>query len=360
MKFSLLNRMIGLLVLSSAILFQSCDNSSDPVAPGQDGYFVVNEGGFGNGNTSISFFDRSTGVMTNDVFARKNGRPLGDQAQSMAIFNGKGYIVVQGSKKIEVINPDDFASLATITTDITNPRYFLGISSTKAYVSDWGADGETGTIKVIDLTTNTVTKTVSTGKGANKLVRQGDLVYVANSGGYGSDNTIAVINTNTDAVTSTITVGDNPNSLQLDKDGNIWVTASGNISYNEDWSINEKNSTKGSLSKIAAGKEVLRLTVDRITSSGPSSLNVSPDGATLYYTFNGAVYALSTTATALPTTPFKDKDFYGLAVDPFSGNVIGCEAPSFSSSGKVWIYNAAGVEQGNYTVGIGPNGCTFK
>jgi YVTN family beta-propeller protein len=345
-----------------AVLFtQSCSDDPEPIKPGTDGFFIVNEGGFGNGNASVSFYDRTTDQVTNDVFAAKNGRPLGDQAQSMTVFEGKGYILVQGSGKIEVIDADNYSSIATITEGIESPRYFVGISPAKAYVSDWGADGLTGTVKVIDLTSNAVTKTIPTGRGANRMLRLGNLLYVTNVGGYDNDNTVKVINTGSDAITATITVGDNPNSIQSDNSGNIWVAASGAMAYNEDWSIDEANSTKGTISKISPNNtEVFRLSVGEVIYGGPGNLSAAPDGETLYYTYKGAVYSMSSTATTLPTAPFISKNYYGFSVDPFNGNLIGTVAPNFSAAGSIEVLNASGTMLDTYTVGIAPNGVAFK
>ena len=180
-------KFLMLLSLFTIFIIQSCsDDDPDPIKPGAEGFFIVNEGGFGNTNTSISFYNQETDQITNDLFAAVNGRPLGDQAQSMAVHEGKGYIMVQGTGKIEVIDADEYNSIATITEDIESPRYFQGVSTTKAYVSDWGADGMTGTVKVIDLAANKVTKTIATGQGANKMLKVGNFVYVTNSGGLRS------------------------------------------------------------------------------------------------------------------------------------------------------------------------------
>ena len=161
MKINFIKKYVVLSIVSAMVLFQSCEKDPDPVVKaGEAGFFIVNEGGYPNPNTSISFYDRKTGAVTNDLFVAKNGRPLGLQAQSMSVFEGKGYIVVQGDSKIEIINPDDFSSLSTISEGIPSPRYFLGVTATKAYVSDWGVDGVTGTVKVIDLSMNKITKKV--------------------------------------------------------------------------------------------------------------------------------------------------------------------------------------------------------
>lgn len=362
MKFNFVKKSLVLAVVSALVFLQSCEKDPDPVIKaGSAGFFVVNEGAFGKSNASISFYDRKVDAVSNDIFIAKNGRPLGDQAQSMTVFEGKGYIVVQNSAKIEVINVDDFSSLATIADGLPSPRYFVGISSAKAYVSDWGADGFTGTVKVIDLTTNKVTKSIAAGKGANRMLKVGNLIYVANAGGFGKDNTVTVIDSNTDLVVTSITTGDNPNSLQKDSEGNIWVAADGAEAFNSDFSINQSNSTKGSISKInSANVRTMLLFVDKITFSGPANLNISPDGTQLYYTYEGAVYTMKTSATTMPTAAFKAKNYYGLAVDPFNGDIIGCNAPNFTSAGSIDVLDASGNLQKTFAVGIAPSGCAFK
>ncbi len=353
--------LLVILSLVATLNFQSCsDDTLAPVKPGTEGFFIINEGGYPNENSSISFYDREAGNVTNNIFQSVNGRPLGLQAQSMTVHNGKGYIVVQASKKIEVIDADNYSSLATIT-DVDNPRYVIVTSPGKAYISDWGADGLTGTVKVLDLNTNQVIKSIATGSGPNKMLQVGEHVYVANSGGYGKDNTIKIIDTTSDTVVESIVVGDNPNSLQRDAYGNIWVTSSGAIAYNEDWSVDETNSTKGSVSKITPdNSEDLRLDMNKIVLGGATNLSISPDGETLYYIFDGSPYSMSATETELPTAAFLPKSYYGLGIDPSNGNILGTVAPNFSSAGTIDIMDKDGNILDSHPVGIGPGGFAFK
>lgn len=351
---------VSLLAISSLFVAQSCDKDDDPVLPASNGFFVVNEGAFGNGNSSISFYDRALDEVQNNIFQAKNGRALGDQAQSMTIHEGRGYVVVQNSAKVEVIDVSDYSSIKTITTGLESPRYFIGISATKGYLSDWGSTGVTGTVKVIDLQSLAVVKTISTGEGANRFLRKGDRVFVANAGGFGKDNTVKVIDINTDEVVATVTVGDNPTSLQMDNDGNIWIASAGNLVYNTDFSINETASTKSSLTRIRADlTEIIRLTFSKATYGSLSALEINSAGDRLYYNFDGAIYSMSTAATSLPATPLIAKTYYGIAVDPFNGNVIGLLAPNFSSAGKADVYSPEGTLIKSYNVGIAPNGCAF-
>lgn len=354
-------KLFTLLTLVALVFVQACNNDDpEPLKLGEDGFFILNEGGYPNENASVSYYDRETNQVTNDVFAAANGRSLGIQAQSVTVFEGNAYIMVQGSAKIEVINADSYKSVATITEGIESPRYFIGISSSKGYVSDWGVDGVSGTIKVINLSTNAVTKTIATGQGANKMLKVGNLVYVTNSGGYGSDNTVKIIDTTTDTVTGTITVGNNPNSIQQDAAGNIWVSSSGLVVYDSWPSVDEASSTKGSLSKITNNVEVLRLEVPGFAYGGAGNLSISPDGSTLYYQYNGEIYSMSSIATSLPVSPFISGYYYGVSIDPFNGNIIGTVAPNFSSAGDIEVMDKTGNLIDTYTVGIGPNGCYFK
>ena len=71
----------------------------------------------------------------NDVFSTVNNVPLGDVGQSMTTHMGMGYIAVNNSGKVEVINLANMSSEGTIT-GLGSPRYVLVINHTTAYVSD--------------------------------------------------------------------------------------------------------------------------------------------------------------------------------------------------------------------------------
>lgn len=367
MKFTFLKKSLILAALAAVFSLQSCSDDPDPVEAytphtPEAGFYIVNEGGFNNSNTSISFYDRKTNTVTNNIFANRNVRPLGDQTQSMTIVGDTAYILVQNSNKIEVINATTAESITTITTGIFSPRYLAAVSKTKAYVSDWGADGVTGTVKVLDLSTLTITNSIDVGVGANQMVKSGNYMYVASMGSYGrTENEIDVIDTRTDIVTEHISTGENPNSVRIDNNGNLWVACSGVVAYNEDFTIDEENTIKGSISKITPDHhEAFRLYVDEATYGGVTGVTLSADGTQAYYLFNDAIYHMSTTATTLPTAAFKGPDsYYGLAIDTYDGTIIGCKAPSYSAAGTIELINPNGTVKNTFTVGIIPNGCAF-
>lgn len=86
------------------------------------GLFITNEGNFQYGNATLSFYDTQTRKIDNEVFFRANDQKLGDVAQSMTMYGGLGWIVVNNSHVIFAIDPVTFKEVGRIT-NLTSPRY---------------------------------------------------------------------------------------------------------------------------------------------------------------------------------------------------------------------------------------------
>ena len=351
----------NLSALALAVSFSSCkkhDPEPAPVIPPVAGYdngvFITNEGPFGSGTGTVSYFSRSSSGVTNDIFNTKNSYPLGNIVQSMEIFNGKGYIVVNNASKVEIVDASSFASNGVIS-GLTNPRYFLGIDNGKGYVSEWGTGGVAGAIKVIDLSTKTVTATIITGKGAEGMVKAGNNVYVACSGGFDNDSVVTVINTTTNAVVANINVGANPKSIKVDANGKIWVLCSGQIGT-------YPNLIKtGKLVRIDASTNTVDLSLPfSSTTSQPSNLVTNNSKTSLFYSYDGKVYSHLASANVLNSTATINRSFYGLGIDPTNDYFYGSDAGDFASNGKVIRYNSTGTVVDSITVGVIPGNFCFK
>lgn len=359
--FSLLHSLSSRLLMGSAATLSllACDPANDPTPTEQpivtSSVFVVNEGNFLRSNADISLFSKASSTVTGKaLFSTANGRALGDVAQSMAIQDSLGYIVVNNSNKLEVVSLAKFRSKATVN-GLKLPRYFAAASSAKGYVTETVSySGANGRVSVLDLKTNTVSKTIEVGVQPEKLAVVGSRLYVTNSGG----NTVTVINTSTDAVEGTITVGDSPNSVVEDRNGNVWVLSGGKTVYNADYSVDYSRTTKGSLSKIVPGQ--LTATTREVASnrSSPGRLTINGAKNQLYYTYLGGVYTLGIADDVLPATPLIKRSFYGLGVDPQDGTIYG-GIGSFTAADKVIRYRSTGAALDSFTVGIGPNGFVF-
>lgn len=74
------------------------------VALDGDQLLVLNEGGWGSNNASISKVNAATGNAENDFFEKANGRGLGDVAQDIILDGSKAYIAVSFSNSIETMD----------------------------------------------------------------------------------------------------------------------------------------------------------------------------------------------------------------------------------------------------------------
>ncbi|GAB4200730.1 MAG: hypothetical protein OHK0057_25190 [Thermoflexibacter sp.] len=339
-----------------AIFAASCTKNEETIPSGKysNGVFIVNEGPFQTGTGTISFLNRESKTVENDIFQTVNGRPLGNIVQSIGIQKDKAYIVVNNAKKVEVVQAWDFKEIATIQ-GLEMPRYFLGIDDNKGYISEWGVGGVNGAIKVIDLRTNAITKTIPVGKGAEKMLKLDNRVYVACNGGFDNENKIFIIDTQRDEVSASITTPDNPNSLVLDANNKIWVTCSGRSQWN------------GTASVTVAPAQLIRINPANnqieqnfaFIKHGLGNLIINSAKNTLFYTHDSKVFSQSINS-GVPTNPLIRRYFYGLGFDTQTNLLYAADAGNFVSNGKVIRYNANGSAVDSMSVGIIPNGFYFK
>lgn len=341
---------IGALALFSC----DSDDASSPIYNlSKDGnnVFVLNEGQFGTPNGEVSLFSKtSKTVVDNNTFKTVNQRDLGDVVQSMLVVGDRGYLVVNNSKKVEVVDVRTFKEVATVE-GLEQPRYAVAAGPDKVYISEW-TNGSTGRVAVLDTRTNKISKTVPVGGKPEKMLLAGGKVYVPNA----DQNTVTVLNASTDAVESTITVTDGPSAVVQDATGAIWVACSGITRYGGPPSYSVISSTPGSLIKLnSTAAAALTLPFAR---SGPADLQLNAAGTELYYRYSGGVYRMSTTATTLPATPLIRRSFYGLGLDPRDNTIYGAVAP-FTSAGKFIRYQASGAAIDSFNVSLLPNGFVF-
>lgn len=352
-------------ILFSAVLFHAAlsltgcmewdygEINEDFDIPGP-GLFITNEGNFQYGNATLSYYDPATNQVENEVFFRANGMKLGDVAQSMTIYDNKGWVVVNNSHVIFAIDVNTFKEVGRIE-NLTSPRYIHFINDEKAYVTQiW--DNRIfivnpkryeiiGQITVPDMAIGTAS--------TEQMVQYGKYVY-CNCWSY--QNRIIKIDTDTDEVVGQLTVGIQPTSLAIDKYGKLWTLTDGGY----------EGSPYGyeapALYRIDAETFKVEHRYDFNLGSTPSELQLNGDGDTLYW-INDDIWRMNVTATILPVIPFvkyQDTKYYGLTVDPNNGEVYVADAIDYQQQGMIYRYSAGGDLLNEFYVGITPGAFCWK
>lgn len=316
-----------LIVISFIVLFSSCKKEdSIPAGKYDNGLIFLNEGAFGNGAGSISFWDRNTKTTITDIYANENnGAKLGNILQSMTQVGDELYFVVNNSNRI-VITDKNFKYKSQIDS-LELPRYMV-VYNGKAYVSQWGKDGLSGSLAIIDLNTRTIIKKIALGKGPENLLLDGDYLYVSMVGGYDKDNRIFKVNLSNESV-STIEVPDNPSQL-IKLNNAIWVLCKGYFDY-----INPLNSTKGYILKIEG--DVISKSYD--LNSQAESMVLTPDNKYFYYLDGGYPFVFDIATSSSKTISGISKYIYKLGYDNISKRVLLSDPLDYSSNGKVYFMN---------------------
>ncbi|MDX2444905.1 MAG: hypothetical protein QNK30_14005 [Bacteroidales bacterium] len=349
-----------LLFLSFVIIFSaSCNKEeSKPLDTGfLHGVFVVNEGGYASNNGSITYIDTDSSLIYYNLFEQVNNRSTGDVIQSFTVFEDMGFIVANNSQKVEVVDLETFASIGTVL-GADYPRYFLGISNNKGYLSDGAFNGN---ILVIDLTTFMISGQIVVGNGPENMVQSGDLVFVANSGGWTSDSTVSVINSLDDLVVKTLKVGDNPTDMVVDANGKVWVLCKGKVSYDQNWNVIGETSSR----LMQINPNDYSITKDfEIGIKGdffnPVRIAISKDGNTIYYVEAEGIYKHTVSDANTSNQVYIKGSFYGLDLDPKEGIIYALKANGFDADGYLYRYEESGTLVDSIKVGIGPNGANFN
>jgi hypothetical protein len=342
-------------------LFTSCDPIVDPINLNDvtisTGLYVLNEGSFNGNNASLTYFDFSTQLPTNDIFKAKNNRGLGDTGQDILKYGSNIYIAISKSSLIEVIDAKTAVSKKSISmVNASNvpsqPRSLAAIDG-KVYITLYD-----GHVAQLDTTTLTITKTITVGTNPEGCAIANNKLYVANSGGIQAkaDSTISVIDLSTFTETKKIKVVMNPVVLKADKYGNVYVISMGNYSsipYTFQ-RINGINDTVTAIPQIKA-----------------YNMTIDDNKAYLYYFDYDANYNIQNktysiydienqqliTNAFIPSTALSNAP-YGIGVDPVTKDVFIGET-DYLNTGRVSCFSNTGVLKYSFEVGMNPGKMIF-
>jgi len=179
--------------------------------------YILSEGNMGYHNSSL--WECTDGIKTDSILN------IGDVGQSMKIYNGKMYAIMNNSHSINIYEIGDNLNKSAVI-DLKNalPRY-MEIVNGIGYVTCWDTKG----IISIDLQNNTIQDTVLLDRLPEDIVSQNGKLYTsANMVEYlgASDSVVFEIDISKEApeVTDTFEVVKGPGPLLINE-GKLWVSS---------------------------------------------------------------------------------------------------------------------------------------
>lgn len=258
----------------------------------------------------------------------------------------KVYVVNQASSTVSVISTSTNTVIATITIATAGTAaYNIAITpdGTKAYVTNFS----TNTISVINTSTNTVSTTITvTGPVAVAFTPDSSKAYVASQPGTG-DASVVIINVATSSVTgSPIAVSGTAADITISPDGTkVYFLNNLPVTFSVIVISTSTNTVTGTIS-LSGG-------------SGPSRIDVTPDGSKAYITDEGSVVQAVDLSTSTQITTISDgtgQDPLGIAITPDSSTVYVANAngntiPVISTVSNT-IIKRLSVTSGSFAYGL--------
>lgn len=351
--FNIKNSIIAVTLVTLLTACHKDNNTAVPAVTAQRaGVYILNQGGFGSNNGSLSYYDYSTKKLTADIFTASNNKGLGDTPNDLKIYGSKMYITVDISGTVEVLDAKTAKEIKQISfktgTKNAEPRS-LAFNKGNAFITTYD-----GNVSVLDTASLTITKVIPVGRNPEQMVVSNGKLYVANSGGlsFGNpDKTVSVIDLTSLTVTKTITVIANPVAMAADAFGHVYVLSAGDY-----------NTIKPGLSVIDNNTDIV-LSSNSAAIAYSSNIVVSGDNA-YFLTSDKKVAVYSTKNQAFTTTNFiTDATVitapYGIAYDDLSGEIFVTDAKNYASAGSLFAFDKAGKNEYSLSVGINPGTIAF-
>ena len=320
----------------------------------EKGLYIINEGNFQYGNASLSLYDPVTQSVENDIFYRANAMKLGDVAQSMVVRGNIGWIVVNNSHVVFAVNLDTLKELGRIT-NLTSPRYIHFVSDEKAYITQiWDNRIFIVNPKRYEITGYIEVPNMTMESGSTEqMVQIGDYLYVSC---WSYQNRLLKIDTRTDEIVAELQVGVQPSSLVVDCCGRLWTITDGG--YN--------GSPYGYEGSALYRIDPQSFTVEQRylfpEGSSPSELQLDGAGEVLYW-IDDDIWSMPIDAQTLPVCPLLDSRgtiYYGLSIEPATGEIYVADAVDYMQRGKIYRYSAAGELLDEFYVGVTPGSFAWR
>lgn len=326
--------------------------------PASEGAYVLCEGLWGMGNSSIARYDKAGNEMIQKYFSISNPeRTLGDLANDLVILGDTALVVMTSAGVIEAFSVESGESFGRITFPKNSaPREVAIINDSTAVVSDLYLDKlhffNPKNLKLID-------NSYQTGPAPESVVYYDGLLFAANSG-YGyyrkdeeKAGTISVIDYTSGNEIKLLSDVKNAVELLVNEEESMLYCCYHHITAAID--------TIGGIVEydINTLKELRRWHIDAL------AITFSRTKDSLYFIADNNVYTLALKEYSEPALFIennkKNEIWYSLSISPFDDNIWVCNARDHQINGEIIIYEMK--ESGNllsrYNVGVNPAKVVF-
>lgn len=329
------------------------------------GMYLLNEGNMGSNKASIDYLDFVNGYYIRNIYSERNPnviKELGDVGNDIQVYGSKLYAVINCSHKVEVMDAKTCKRIGQI--DIPNCRY-IRFNRGKAYVSSYvgpvsiDPDAQLGAVFEVDTATLKVTNQVTVGYQPDELEIMGEYIYVANSGGYrvpNYDYTVSVVEMYGMKQVEKIPVGINLHRIRRDRYDQLWVSSRGN--YEDIPSRLFVLKKKEQFSSDMVVGDTIDIPCSEMTIVGDSLYfysvswnNQTEENAVSYGIIDVRTHELLTDHFITDGTENEIKIPYGIAVNPYNGDIFVTDAKNYVSSGVLHCYDTHGKKKWSVRTG---------
>ncbi|MGL6126814.1 hypothetical protein BBI01_17550 [Chryseobacterium artocarpi] len=341
-----LNKFLHLLFAFALLLgVASCstDSTSEQEMFYGNGFLIANEGKYNTPSAEVTFVSSDLSFKQDNIFGANNGgAKLGDVLQMIGFNGNNAYLLLNNSNKIQIVNRFSFKSVGEITAGLKTPRY-MTFAKNNMYVTNDKFLGAKS-VSVYKLSDNSLVKEIPFTDNAERIVEAGGNIFVQNATA-GSGTKISLINTTTNTVDKTISTpnGENINKI-ISNNQIVYAIAAGTVD-----SYIYQISSAGDITKTTTLTGI----------KGATNLEIS--NGKFYFTSDRNVYSMDMTATAAPTSPLftvaasahQYSDLYGFNV--VNGLIFTSDSNGFTEGSKIVVYNTSGSIVKTFSAGIGSN-----
>jgi DNA-binding beta-propeller fold protein YncE len=295
---------------------------------------ICDEGNFQWGNAGITVFDMGERILIDNAYQRANNEALGDVCQSAAIINNNLFLVVNNSKKIEVISPVNFKKQTTIS-GFHSPRYITSVSSDKAYVSEY----YNNSIKAINPNNGQIIQNIYCPGWHDEMLFARGKLYVST---FNHDK-IYIIDEATNTLRDSIKLTFGSNSMVLDANDKLWVLCAGDIN----------RGLSARLYRINTAYDTVEITLP-LNKANATRLCTNRLRNRLYWIADD-IYSTEITSgsvSAMPLILAQGRNFYGLAYNNVSNELWVSDAVDFTQRSTIYRHRMDGAPIGDFKSGV--------